>query len=69
LAPTAQVQALGLVVVDLKMTLLFKDGRITKYDKPEDILAAFYDVRLDYYSRRKELFLRKDLRRNRHNVV
>jgi DNA topoisomerase-2 len=40
------------------MTLFDKEGRITRYEKPEDILAAFYDLRLDYYSRRKELLLK-----------
>ncbi len=41
------------------LTLFDKDGRITKYESPEDILATFYDVRLEYYHRRKELLLQK----------
>jgi DNA topoisomerase-2 len=40
------------------MTLFDKEGRITRYETPEDILAAFYDLRLEYYSRRKELLLK-----------
>jgi DNA topoisomerase-2 len=40
------------------MTLFDKKGRITRYEKPEDILFAFYELRLDYYSRRKELLLK-----------
>lgn len=44
------------------MTLFDKEGRITRYETPEDILAEFYDVRLEYYGRRKELLL-KTLRR------
>jgi DNA topoisomerase-2 len=39
------------------MTLFDKEGCIARYDKPEDILAAFYDLRLEYYSRRKDLLL------------
>jgi DNA topoisomerase-2 len=29
------------------------DGKIKKYDSPEDILEAFYPVRLAYYQKRK----------------
>jgi hypothetical protein len=39
------------------ITLLNKKAGIARYDKPEDILVAFYHVRLEYYSRRKDLLL------------
>mmetsp|Transcript_21683 Transcript_21683/g.35833 ORF Transcript_21683/g.35833 Transcript_21683/m.35833 type:complete len:1417 (-) Transcript_21683:66-4316(-) len=41
------------------MNLFDTKGRITKYATPEDILADFYDWRLDFYNRRKELLLQK----------
>jgi DNA topoisomerase-2 len=41
------------------MTLFDTEGRLVKYKSPEHILSAFYDVRLDYYEKRKELLLRK----------
>jgi len=34
------------------------EGRITKYDKPEDILNDFYDFRLDIYKKRREYHIR-----------
>ena len=34
-------------------------GQITKYDTVFDIITEFYDVRLDYYQRRKEAVLQK----------
>jgi DNA topoisomerase II len=36
------------------MTLFDADGRIKRYDNPEAILDAFYDVRLDFYDKRKQ---------------
>ena len=35
------------------------EGAIHKYDAPIDIIKTFYDVRLDYYIRRKDLLLKK----------
>jgi len=32
-------------------------GQITKYDTPMDILKEFYDVRLEYYAKRKDHML------------
>lgn len=34
-------------------------GRIKKYETPEEILNEFYDIRIDYYERRKSALLRK----------
>merc|ERR1712003_365590 len=34
------------------------DGRITKYECPEDIMRCFYSVRLEYYVKRKEHLLK-----------
>jgi len=34
------------------------DGRITKYECPEDIMRCFYPVRLEYYVKRKEHLLK-----------
>uniref|UniRef100_A0A7S1Z3I8 DNA topoisomerase 2 n=1 Tax=Ditylum brightwellii TaxID=49249 RepID=A0A7S1Z3I8_9STRA len=39
------------------LTLFNDDGRIIKYAAPEEILKAFFGLRLDYYSRRKALLL------------
>lgn len=36
------------------MTLFDAEGKIVKYNTPEDILDAFYDIRLDFYGKRKE---------------
>jgi DNA topoisomerase-2 len=30
-----------------------KDGKIRKYESPEEILKEFYDLRLEYYVKRK----------------
>ena len=35
------------------MTLFSEEGRIVKYETPNDILDAFYVVRLEYYEKRK----------------
>lgn len=40
------------------MTLFDEEGRITKYDTPEDIVTAFYHVRLEYYDKRKANLIR-----------
>ena len=32
------------------------DGRITKYDTPEDILKAFFTIRIRFYEKRKVCF-------------
>ena len=36
-----------------------KEGRITKYNTPEDILLEFFKLRIDFYERRKVLLLQK----------
>lgn len=41
------------------MTLFDSEGHIVKYDSPEQILSSFFDMRLEYYEKRKELLLRK----------
>lgn len=41
------------------MHLFDAQGRIKKYETPHEILDEFYDIRLDYYSRRKAALLRK----------
>lgn len=41
------------------MNLFDSENRITKYEKPEDILKEFFDIRMDFYVRRKELLLQK----------
>lgn len=41
------------------MNLFDTEQRITKYDSPEDILKSFFDLRLDYYVKRKELLVQK----------
>jgi len=41
------------------MNLFNPEGRITKYLSPEAILQQFFGIRLDYYSRRKDLLLKK----------
>ncbi|XBH67531.1 hypothetical protein VPH35_095897 [Triticum aestivum] len=46
------------------MHLLDSDGKIRKYDTPEDILKEFFKLRLKFYGRRKEVMLeniRKEL--------
>ena len=48
------------------MVLFNTEARLVKYDTPEDIFATFYDLRLDYYDRRKNLMvanLRMDQRK------
>ncbi|CAJ1958909.1 unnamed protein product [Sphenostylis stenocarpa] len=39
------------------MHLFDAEGRIKKYDTPEEILAEFFPLRLDYYERRKNYIL------------
>eukprot|EP00854_Cymbomonas_tetramitiformis_P029659 gene29659-36953_t len=39
------------------MMLFNKDGKITKYPQPEDIMREFFDVRIDFYERRKKFLL------------
>ena len=39
------------------MTLFDQEGHIIKYSTPQDILTVFYDIRLDYYVKRKELLV------------
>lgn len=41
------------------MHLFNKDGQIKKYNKPNDILKEFYELRLDYYVKRREYILNK----------
>ena len=39
------------------MMLFDKDGIIKRYDSPEHILTEFFELRLDYYSRRRLLLI------------
>jgi len=41
------------------MTLFDDEARIVKYDQPEEILEAFYVIRLDYYEKRKASLVKK----------
>lgn len=41
------------------MHLFDTENRISKYFKPEDILREFFDLRLDFYERRKDLLVKK----------
>lgn len=41
------------------MHLFDTEGRIIKYEEPEDILKVFFELRLDFYDKRKELLLQK----------
>jgi len=41
------------------MNLFNEEGRITKYQDPRDILFSFYELRLEYYGKRKELLVDK----------
>lgn len=36
-----------------------KDGKLKKYNTPEEIIDDFYDVRLEYYQKRKDYILAK----------
>lgn len=47
------------------MNLFNTEQRITKYNSPEDILRSFFDLRLDYYVKRKELLVQKLQREQR----
>jgi len=47
------------------MNLFATDGRITKYDTPEDILDAFCEIRQEFYDRRKEMLVFKLRREQR----
>jgi hypothetical protein len=40
------------------MQLFDKDGRIRHYANPGEIIREFYDVRLDYYERRRQAQIR-----------
>lgn len=33
-----------------------KNGKIKKYESPEEIMKEFYDLRLEYYVKRKVTF-------------
>lgn len=35
------------------MMLFDADGKIKRYDSPEEILTEFFDLRLQYYERRR----------------
>lgn len=41
------------------MHLFDAEGRITKYNTPEDMLQEFFTLRLDFYERRKALLLQR----------
>ena len=36
-----------------------REGTITRYDNPEDILEEFYEIRLEYYKKRLDYLLKK----------
>lgn len=40
------------------MTLFDEEARIIRYETPEDIISAFYTIRLDYYNKRKANLLK-----------
>jgi DNA gyrase/topoisomerase IV subunit A len=40
------------------MTLFDQEARITRYESPEDIIDAFYTVRLEFYDKRKQNLVR-----------
>ena len=40
------------------MTLFDEEARIIRFETPEDIITAFYTIRLDYYNRRKANLLK-----------
>jgi DNA topoisomerase-2 len=40
------------------MMLFDKDGAIKRYDSPEAILKDFYDLRLEYYEKRRVALLK-----------
>ena len=39
------------------MMLVNKDGFVKKYNSPYEIMDDFFDVRMEYYKRRKEYML------------
>lgn len=39
------------------MTLFDTSSRLVKYDTPEDIFSVFYDIRVDFYVKRKNLLV------------
>jgi len=41
------------------MTLFNQEARIEKYESPESILSSFYELRLEFYGKRKDLLVRK----------
>lgn len=41
------------VVAAGNMMLFDKDGKIKRYDSPEQILEEFFDLRLEYYEKRR----------------
>lgn len=47
------------------MHLYDTEHRIIKYEKPEEILKVFFDLRLDFYNKRKELLVKKLRREQR----
>lgn len=40
------------------MMLFDSEGRIKHYESPEAIIAEFYDLRLEYYERRRQALLK-----------
>eukprot|EP00977_Amphora_coffeiformis_P007253 scaffold1573_cov173-Amphora_coffeaeformis.AAC.10 len=38
--------------------VLFQEGKLVKFDTPEEILKVFYDVRHDFYVKRKDLLVK-----------
>ena len=40
------------------MVLINHQGKVTKYNSPEEIMDEFFDVRMEYYKRRKYIYLK-----------
>ncbi|XP_048574229.1 DNA topoisomerase 2-like [Triticum urartu] len=59
------------VIGTTNMHLFDPEGKIRKYDTPEDILEEFFGLRLEFYARRKQVMLEvleKELRKLENRV-
>ena len=52
-----RVRVTGTLCFAGNMMLFDRDGIIKRYETPEHILAEFFELRLDYYSRRRLLLI------------
>lgn len=50
---------LNSTLTNSNMTVFDPESRITKYESPEDIMKEFYNYRMDYYVKRKNLLVHK----------